>query len=126
MKRIYIALVLLAVIGASCIATLSLEKHQLQAMIDLTNRIETSCREENYAQAMTDVETLKREFGNRTDTFALFLRHNELKTIEELVLVLPMYLEQRDLHPFYVDLARCRFLLQKQYEMDLPTLQNIF
>lgn len=126
MKRIYIALVLLAIIAASCVGTLLLEKKQLQAMIDLTNRMEDSCRKGNYDRALEEAITLKGEFDERTKTFALFLRHNELNAIKETVLLLPLHLEQENYPEFYLDVSRCRLLLQKQWEMDQPSLQNIF
>ncbi len=126
MKRIYIALALLVLIAAACIATLTLEKRQLQTMIAMTHTMEDACRKEDYAKALDTANTLKEEFGKRTKTFAMFLRHNELKEIEETVLLLPMYLELDEVNHFYIDVARCRLLLQKQLEIDLPILPNIF
>ena len=126
MKRIYIALALLIVIAGSCIGTLSLEKQQLHAMIDLTDRMESACRDKNYDRALEQARKLETEFDQRTKTFALFLRHNELNTIKETVLLLPLYLEQENYPEFFISVSRCRLLLQKQLEMDQPTLQNIF
>ena len=126
MKRIYIALALLVIIACSCVVTLRLEKRQLQTMIDMTYRMEEECRRGRYEEALHVALQLKGEFSERTKTFALFLRHNELNTIEETVLLLPLYLEQQDFSQFYIDVSRCRLLLQKQGEMDLPTAQNIF
>jgi hypothetical protein len=126
MKRIYIALVLLAIIAVSCVSTLLLERKQLHAMIDLTDKMEQSCRKGDYDRALEQAITLKGEFDERTKTFALFLRHNELNAIKETVLLLPLHLEQESYHEFYIDVSRCRLLLQKQWEMDLPILQNIF
>ncbi len=125
MKRIYIALALLVVIAASCIATLSLEKRQLQSMINMTHTMEDACRRQDYTSALETATTLKRDFGERTKMFAMFLRHNELKEIEETVLLLPLYLELNEINHFLIDVSRCRLLLQKQLEIDLPILQNI-
>lgn len=126
MKRIYIALVLLAVITASCVGTLILEKKQLQDMIDMTREMEHLCRQGDIGAAREAADTLKREFTGRTRTFALFLRHNELLEIEESVLLLPLYLELHEEEHFLAEAARCRLFLQKQMDMDMPSLQNIF
>ena len=126
MKRIYIALSLLAVITVSCIGTLFLEKRQLQEMIDMTLTMETLCREGNKTEALKVADTLHQEFDGRTHTFALFLRHNELREIEESILLLPLYLAMEENDHFLAEVARCRLFLQKQMEMDIPSLQNIF
>lgn len=126
MKRIYIALALLGIITVSCIVTLFLETHHLKSMITMTEEMEALCRSGDMEQAGECADKLYTEFSDRTRTFALFLRHNELREIEESVLLLPLYLELEDTEHFLAEVQRCRLFLQKQLEIDIPNLQNIF
>lgn len=126
MKRIYIALVLLAIITAGCLGAILLEKQQLEELIDETYTMEQAFRQGDIRTASQIADNLKQEFPKKARSFALFLHHNVLLEIEECLVLLPLYLQSEEQDDFLAEISRCRLLLEKQLERELPLWENIF
>lgn len=126
MKRVYIAIVLLTVITIGCIAAIMVERRQLKDMIAMTQQMEQHFRDGETEEARTLAETLADEFSKRTRPFALFLHHSVLADIEECVILLPLYLESDERDDFLAEVSRCRLLLEKQLQLEMPSWENVF
>lgn len=126
MKRIYIALALLAVITVGCVAAIMMEQHHLQNMIALTEDMERCFRDGDTEQTSALAEKLVNEFPEKTRPFALFLHHSVLADIEECIVLLPLYLQSDEQDDFLAEVTRCRLLLKKQMELEKPNWENIF
>ena len=126
MKRVYIAIILLLVIGVGCITAIVVEKQQLTEMINMTVHMEELVRNNEINEAREMANELTEQFPKRTKPFLLFLHHNVLTDIEECVVLLPLYLESDEKDHFLAEVSRCRLLLQKQLEMEVPSWENIF
>ncbi len=126
MKRVYIAIVLLVLIAAGCVTTILVEKQQLTEIIKMTDRMEELVRGNEIEKARQLAEEFSEQFPKRTRPFQLFLHHSVLNNIEECIILLPLYLESDEKDDFLAEISRCRLLLQKQLEMDIPSWENVF
>ncbi len=126
MKRVLFAVVFLSAIIIGCIVAIRTESKQLREMIAMTYQMEENLKNGNTHEALRLARQLEQEFPQRTKTFHLFLHHNVLNEIEENIATLSAYLEGNDTHEFLAQVNRCRLLLQKQLEAELPTWRNIF
>ena len=126
MKRVYVALALLAVITVSCIVSIRMEKKTLTHMIRMTEELERYCRAGDTENARATAVRLEDEFTDKSRSFALFLHHNVLVEIEESLVVLPDYLQYGETEHALSEIIRSRLYLQKQLEAELPTWDNIF
>ena len=125
MKRAYVALALLVVVAVGCVVSILLETRELSAMIRTTDEIERYCHDGDIAKAERLADTLKDEFSQKSDAFALFLHHNVLLEIEESLVALPYHLRCGEIDHVLSELARCRLFLETQLETELPTWDNI-
>ena len=125
MKRVYLAIVLLTVVLIGCIVTIRAETVRLKELITLTEKMEACCREGDREQTLRLAQDLATQFPQKTRCFSLFLNHSVLTEIEECVIALPIHLESGNTEESLVEISRCRLLLQKQLEQELPTWENI-
>lgn len=126
MKRLWIAIGILAVVLSLCIAALVYQRRQVFILIaHLENVIaayENGMAEEAYLLAVD----LMHEYDERTRLFPYFLNHNDLTGCRESVVLLPSILRDGDAQEFRMESARCRAQLEFLLSIETPTAQNIF
>ncbi len=125
MKRVYFAIALLTVITIGCISCVLLETKNLQEMITFTEDIEQTFRNGDIQTTKAMTGQLQKEFPEKTRSFELFLHHSVLEDIAECIALLPLYLESDEKDDFLAQVNRCRLLLEKQLELEMPTWKNI-
>lgn len=125
MKRVYLAAAFLGLIVIGCLVTIRLESVRLQELIALTDEMKTHCEQGKTEETLKLAKELEKQFSEKTSAFFLFLHHNILTEIQKCVVSLPVYLENGKTDDFLAELARCQLMLQKQLELELPTLENI-
>ncbi len=125
MKRVIGAVALLLIVISGCVASYVTEKEHFEQMIDLAEQAETDYRAGNPDSAQQATDRLAEVFAERSRLMALFLPHTALteaeKSIEGLTLILP-YGERKD---FTAEARRCRLLLQRLWDQEQPTWENV-
>lgn len=125
MKRTIGAVVLLCIVIGGCLASFFAERHHFEEMITLTERAERCYRNGDTVGAADAADRLAAVFRKRSRAMALFLPHEAVteaeKCVEGLALILP-YGEPKD---FTAEARRCRLLLQRLWDQEQPTWENV-
>lgn len=125
MKRITVALSLLAIIGVLCGVTLSAQRRAVDDLLDDIDAIQQTFPADEK-ETLRQTRQLVEDFRTKTRFFPLFMHHSDLSKIEETAVMLPVMLETGEEEHFQAELARCRNMLEKLAELEIPTLENIF
>ena len=125
MKRILIALALLAAVAALCITCQITLTQQTRALIRQIDTIQTHYDAGDLPSSRAETTRYAEEAAHHTRWFPLFLRHAELISIEETATQLTAILEAGDDKRFPAELARCRRQLTCLLEMERPTWENL-
>ena len=126
MKRVVAAVVLLLIVTGGCLASYFTEKQHVEQMIALAEQAEARYRDGDVQAAQQAADRLAAVFSERVKLMALVLPHEALteaeKSIQGLTLILP-YGEPKD---FTAESRRCRLLLQRLWDQEQPTWENVF
>ena len=125
MKRVIFAVVLLVGICIACIVSISMQHAVIEDFIDQTNEMESLFERGEIVQATALAETFTEDYRDKTKFFSLFLPHNTLTDVERSVVSLPAILTNGEHKDFVAEVRRCRLLLKKMHDLEIPTLQNI-
>ncbi len=125
MKRIYVALGILAVLVLSC--TLSLRYHREQTKILMTeiDTLVETFDPENPQAAIEPTKEFLKEYDRRTAIFPTFSRHSTLTDVECELVSLPALLEKGEPLDYAAILLRCKERLYAFYRLELPLVENI-
>ena len=125
MRRVVGAIVLLAAVIVGCIVSFGVEKVHFEKMIGLAEQAELAYRNGNPEEAQRCAEALATAFDGRRRPMSLVLPHESLteaeKSIQGLTLILP-YGEPKD---FTAEARRCCLLLQRLWDQEQPTWENV-
>lgn len=124
-KRFCLALTLLALVAGGCVLSVLHLTRNTTALIAKTQEIEAAFWEKDYDACRTLSESFSREFTDRTRWFPFFMRHEDVSSIEETVITLPLLIKAEDFEHFPAELSRCRTQLQRLKDLEIPYLQNI-
>ena len=125
MKRVVLAIVLLAAVAGLCGLSLYTQVSGAGYLLTMTDKLEDAYRADDLEECRQLAEQFTQEFQQRTRYFPFFMRHGAIWAIEETVIALPIYLETDDLQHFLSELAKCRSQLEKLYQLELPLPENI-
>ncbi len=125
MKRVVLAIVLLAAVAGLCGLSLYTQVSGAGYLLTMTDKLEDAYRADDLEECRQLAEQFTQEFQQRTRYFPFFMRHGDIWAIEETVIALPIYLETDDLQHFLSELAKCRSQLEKLYQLELPLPENI-
>lgn len=125
MKRVIVAIVLLLLVCTGCIVSITLQHGVIEEFMDNTREMETRFTQGDTAGAVAVAETFAKEYADKTRYFSLFLPHTMLTEVEKSVVSLPAILTDGEHKDFVAEVRRCRLLLQKMHDLEIPTLQNI-
>ena len=126
MKRVIVAVVLLFLIVCGCVAAIYVQHAVIEEFLNDTDVMETQFLQSDTAGALKTATQFAEHYTHRTRYFSLFLPHAMLAEVERSVVSLPAILAHGEPKDFVPEVRRCRLLLQKLHDLEIPTLQNIF
>lgn len=125
MKRLLVAAGMLLLVTGLCLASIHIQTSNTSYLLVSLDRLQETFDKGDYAQCEELARQFVADFDKRTRYFPYFLRHSDLSRIEEIVVPLPVLLEEGDTQHFAAELARCRNQLETLYQVELPLPENI-
>ena len=125
MKRLVVSIALLVIVGSLCGVSLHGQQKNTHALIDTLDRMEQASQTGDRQRCRQLSENFPADFERRTRWFSLFLPHNYLSSVQEVAVTLPVILQGEDSAHFPIELARCRLLLQRLEQLEVPSMENI-
>ncbi len=126
MKRVIVAVLLLLLIIGGCVLSIHAQHAVIEEFLSETATMESLFTANDKAGALSAAERFVEEYTHQTRYFSLFLPHVMLTEVERCVVSLPAILSHGEHKDFVAELRRCRLLLQKLHDLEIPTLQNVF
>ncbi len=126
MKRVIVAVLLLLLIIGGCVLSIQVQHAVIEELLQYTENLETLFTESKIDRALALAREFAVEYTQQTRYFSLFLPHMMLTEVEKSVVSLPAILSHGEHKDFIAEVRRCRLLLQKLHDLEIPTLQNIF
>ena len=123
MKRLYIAVALLAAVAALCLFSHRYQHRQIDRMLDALDRIETLARDRDE-NAVAVAEEFAAEYRRVSDHISCYVPHGELRDSRETAAILPSLLKENETD-VYTEIARLRSQLRYLQQVDDPLLRNI-
>ena len=125
MKRVILAVLLLLFICVGCIVSITMQHAVIEEFMAKTEELESLFKQGDVALAITTAQGFAADYRDKTRYFSLFLPHNTLTEVEKSVVSLPAILTHGEHKDFVAEVRRCRLLLQKMHDLEVPTLQNV-
>ena len=123
MKRLYIAVALLAAVAALCLFSHRYQHRQIDRMLDALDRIETLARDGDK-DAVSVAEEFAAAYRRVSDRISCYVPHGELRESRETAAILPALLEENQAD-VYAEIDRLRSQLRYLQQVDDPLLRNI-
>lgn len=125
MKRLYIALALLAAVATVCVGGHWYQHRQINQMLNRLDQIETAARNGDTDHAAQLAEAFAADYRKISDRISCYVPHGELRESRETAALLPSLLRQNSRDELWMELARLRSQLKYIQQVDDPSLQNI-
>lgn len=125
MKRLYVAVVLLAAVIMLCVVTHLYQHGEIDDMLAALDGIETTARRGDMAAALSQAEAFAADYQRVSDRVSCYVSHSELRESRETAALLPALLEQGDSEELYMEIFRLRSQLLYIRQVDDPILRNI-
>ena len=126
MKRIWIALALLAVTLAICFFTQSFQHRQMDRMLEILDRLEAAYSADDIPLAAAIAEEFNSRYQRIADIMDGYVAHDDLAESRETAAILPALLRQGGEEELHMELARIREQLRHLRIIDDPLPENIF
>ncbi len=125
MKRVIFAVLLLLFICIGCIVSITMQHAVIEEFLTKTEQMEALFKQGDVAGATAVAEAFTADYRDKTRFFSMFLPHVMLTEVEKSVVSLPSILTHGEHKDFVAEVHRCRLLLQKMHDLEIPTLQNV-
>jgi hypothetical protein len=125
MKRMLIAAAVLLLVVALCTVSIRMQTDSVGYLQTSLEEIQESYDRGDLAACQELTDRFVADFEEKTRFFPFFLRHSDLSRVEEIAVPLPVLLREGDTQHFAAELVRCKNQLQRLYEVELPSLENI-
>ncbi len=125
MKRVIIAVAILLSVAAVCFVSLMTESKNIHKLLDIIDDMEQSFEKKELGDCLEVTNRFVKQFDKRTRSLPFFMRHSDVSKIKEVVVTLPVMLEQDDTESYAAELARCRAMLTELSKLETPSLENI-
>ena len=125
MKRIYVALALLAAVILLCFLAHRYQHSEIDRMLTALDGIETAARRGDTADALSQAERFAADYQRVSDWISCYVSHSELRESRETAALLPALLEKGDSEELYMEIFRLRSQLATIRQVDDPILHNI-
>lgn len=125
MKRLYVAVGILAVLVLSCAVSLRYHRQQTEILVAQIDALVEAFDPDNPEAAIAPTKAFLEEYSRRTAVFPTFSRHSTLTDVECELVSLPLLLEKGEPRDYAATLLRCRERLYAFYRLELPLIENI-
>ena len=125
MKRIWVAIGVLAVVIALCIVELTATVNITDELADTITTAQTSLKKGDEENARALCRQAFDDWQTHYDTMATFIAHSKLEQIDQSVTVTQTYLERGQLDDFMAEADRTRTQMERFKDTELPSLSNI-
>ena len=125
MKRIYIALALLAAVAALCVGSHLYLHAQTERMLTALNAIEDAYGKGDAEAAKRQAQDFAAAYRRVSDWVSCYVAHGELRESRETAALLPTLVANNDRNGLYMEIARLRAQLEYIRQVDDPILRNI-
>ena len=125
MKRLIISVVLLGLVGSLCAWSLYTQKTGTEELLEMLDDMEQTYKEKDYKHCQQLSDEFPIAYNKKAKAFSLFLHHSYLSSAKEVAVTLPVILREKDYAHYLTELSRCRSLLEKLEELELPTWNNV-
>ena len=125
MKRVIIACVLLVIVIVGCFLSYSWEKQRFGEYLALTDQAEQHFLEGDIEAALSATETLADSFSANARYASFFLSHTALTEVEKSIQALPLILKHGEHKDFTAEVKRCQLMLQRLWDQQKPTWENV-
>lgn len=125
MKRIRIAVVLLAMVLGLCVTTRQYQHRRVGELLDTLERIEEACRIGDTDAAATLAEEFAATFDRVCNVMDCYVAHDDLAESRETAALLPSLLRQGGEEELSMELHRLREQLNHLRSIDDLLLRNI-
>lgn len=125
MKRIWIALALLAVTLVMCFLTQAFQHRQMGRMLADLDRLEEVYNAGDRAAAVKIAEEINRNYQRITSIMDCYVAHNDLAASQETAALLPVLIQQGGEEELQMELARLREQIGYLQDIDDPLPENI-
>lgn len=125
MKRLYVAVALLATVVTACVATHLYLHRQVDRMVHTLDCIEGLYRSGDTEGAVRIAEDFASEYRRVSDHISCYVAHGELRESRETAALLPALLREHSEEELSMEMARLRSQLLYLRQVDDPILQNI-
>ena len=125
MKRIYIALALLAAVAALCVGAHLYLHAQADRMLTALDDIEETYRKGDVASAQAQAQDFAAAYRRVSDWVSCYVAHGELRESRETAALLPTLVANNDRNGLYMEIARLRAQLEYIRQVDDAILRNI-
>ncbi len=125
MKRVIIAVLLLALVAALCIGALWEQQRVTASLVDACNELEAIYDRGDTALCRREAEALSSRIEEDTRLFPFFLRHERMETIFQHAAALPHLIDDEDPADFRTSLSAIRIQLEILLDNEWPLPGNI-
>ena len=125
MKRIYIALALLAAVAALCVGAHRYQHRQTDRMLDALTQVEEAYRLGDNYRAQQLAQDFAAAYRRVSDWVSCYVAHGELRESRETAALLPTLVANSDANALYMEIARLRAQLEYIRQVDDAILRNI-
>ena len=125
MKRLRIAVILLAGVAALCVITHLTHHRRIDRIMGQLDHIEELARGGNTEDAIHMATAFSEEYRKVSDLVSHYVAHSELRESRETAAMLPTLLQQGSEDELYMEIARLREHLRSLRQVDDPLLRNI-
>lgn len=126
MKRVIIAVLLLAGLLFFCIWAFQYLDHETAQLAHMVAETEQAVTKQDFQAATDYIDTAYVYWDNLAGIFGALVRHNELDDIETLFVGAKCAIENQDAQESLMQLSKLRSMLRHLPEMETPSFQNIF
>ncbi len=125
MKRIYIAVALLAVVAALCVGVHRYQHAQIDRMLDALAQVEEAYRLGDNDRAQQMAQDFAAAYRQVSDWVSCYVAHGELRESRETAALLPTLVANGEAEMLYAEMARLRAQLEYIRQVDDAILRNI-
>lgn len=125
MKRVIVAIVLLLTVAVGTTLTLSAQRRTLSSLADLAGTAESRYVAGDVDGALRAVDKLNADYARNRQWLTMLFSHTPLGEAEKSVVSLPMILRTGEPRDFAAEARRCRLLLNRLWQQELPLLENV-
>ena len=125
MKRLWVAVTLLALAAGLCVGASLYQHHCIDQMLNTLDLLERAYSAEQKQSALALARQLVKDYQQAGRLLYCFIAHSDLAESQETIALLPALLQEGKQEEFQMELARLREQLRYLRDIDDPLPQNI-